>query len=108
MQVNILLIWRCPRPCYLPNLMFPCISGHRILCFPASLDTRSLRGRFAAPVYPGDTLRVELWDEGQGRVRLRVWAFGSGEQGVGKAREVIADGEGRVDGSKMLSLKSRL
>jgi acyl dehydratase len=27
---------------------------------------KSFGGRFSAPVYPGETIRVDIWDEGQG------------------------------------------
>jgi acyl dehydratase len=29
-------------------------------------------GRFSAPVYPGDTLAVQVWDEPGGNFRFRV------------------------------------
>lgn len=32
----------------------------------------ALSGRFSASVYPGETQTVELWDEGQGRIRFRT------------------------------------
>lgn len=51
---------------------------------PASL--RRMQGRFSAPVYPGETQSIEVWDEGGGRVRFRtriadrdVTAFDFGE-----------------------------
>lgn len=33
---------------------------------------RSMGGRFSAPVYPGDTLAVQVWDEPGGSIRFRV------------------------------------
>jgi acyl dehydratase len=33
---------------------------------------RSLRGRFAAPVYPGESIRTEIWLDGVNGVRLRA------------------------------------
>lgn len=40
---------------------------------------RKLNVRFAAPVYPGETLRTEIWDDGPGKVAFRVTAL---ERGV--------------------------
>lgn len=31
-----------------------------------------MNGRFSASVYPGETQTVEIWDEGQGRIRFRT------------------------------------
>lgn len=39
---------------------------------------RSLTGRFSAPVFPGETLRVELWCEGEERVSVRATALQRG------------------------------
>ena len=33
---------------------------------------KSMAGRFSAPVYPGDTLAVQVWDEPGGNIRFRV------------------------------------
>ena len=33
---------------------------------------RALNGRFSAPVFPGETIQVEMWDEGEVRFRARV------------------------------------
>ena len=32
----------------------------------------AMSGRFSASVYPGETQTVEMWDEGQGRIRFRT------------------------------------
>lgn len=46
----------------------------------------SIFGRFSAPVYPGESLRTEIWNEPQG-VAFRVWAV---------EREVMVINNGRV------------
>lgn len=49
----------------------------------------SMQGRFSAAVYPGETQTVELWDEGQGRLRFRTRV---------RARDIVAldFGEARI------------
>jgi len=33
---------------------------------------RELTGRFSSPVFPGDTLRIDIWREGAGRFAYRT------------------------------------
>ncbi|MNR58625.1 hypothetical protein D3C85_1796670 [compost metagenome] len=46
----------------------------KLLCDndPARLQVLNLR--FAAPMYPGETLRIEAWREGPGQASFRVTA----------------------------------
>jgi acyl dehydratase len=51
------------------------IAAHALLksvCGYEAARLRELSVRFTAPVYPGETIRVQLWHEGAGRVRLRA------------------------------------
>jgi len=51
------------------------VAGHAILremCRYEPGRMRSIRGRFSAPVYPGDTNRIEMWGEGTVSFRARV------------------------------------
>ena len=51
------------------------IAAHALLktvCGYQAARLRELSVRFTAPVYPGETIRVELWHEGAGRLRLRA------------------------------------
>lgn len=48
---------------------------------------RAIAGRFSSPVYPGDTLRTEMWRDGA-RVSFRCWAV---------ERGVVVLNNGRVD-----------
>jgi acyl dehydratase len=46
------------------------IAGHALLKSVANYcveDVRSIRARFSAPVFPGDTITTSVWDEGNGR-----------------------------------------
>lgn len=49
----------------------------RTVCGNQAARVRRLDVRFSAPVYPGDTLRTEIWDEGPGRAGFRVRAVES-------------------------------
>lgn len=44
----------------------------KLLCGNDPTRLRKLNVRFASPVYPGETLRVEVWNEGEGRAAFRV------------------------------------
>jgi acyl dehydratase len=51
------------------------IAAHALLkavCGYQAERLRELSVRFTAPVYPGETIHVQLWHEGTGRVRLRA------------------------------------
>src|SRR5204862_6099359 len=55
-----------PRP-ILHGLATFGIAGHAILksqCGYDSTRLKSIAGRYSAPVYPGETIRTELWREG--------------------------------------------
>jgi acyl dehydratase len=52
------------------------VTGHALLKTLCSWDASRLKEigcRFSAPVYPGETLRVEMWQRGQA-VQFRTWA----------------------------------
>jgi acyl dehydratase len=66
-----------PRP-VLQGLATYGIAGHVALMLLCSGDTTrflNFNARFSSPVYPGETLRVELWREGSGAAALRVRAL---------------------------------
>lgn len=51
------------------------IAAHALLksvCGYQAARLQQLSVRFSAPVYPGETIRVQLWQDGTGRVRLRA------------------------------------
>jgi len=50
----------------------------KLLCGNDPARLKSLNLRFASPVYPGDTLRTEVWTEGAGRAAFRVRVAESG------------------------------
>lgn len=58
------------------------------LCDGEPARVRALQGRFSAPVYPGETLSVDIWQDGPGRALFRVRVA---------AREVMAMGAGVFD-----------
>jgi acyl dehydratase len=58
------------------------------LCDGEPTRVRALQGRFSAPVYPGETLSVDIWQDGPGRALFRVRVA---------AREVMAMGAGVFD-----------
>ena len=65
------------------------VAGHAILrelCGYDPARLRSIQGRFSAPVFPGETIRLELWDDGIISFRARV-----------VARDVIAINNGRAE-----------
>jgi acyl dehydratase len=65
------------------------VAGHailRVLCNYVPTRIRSIQGRFSAPVYPGEKIRIELWGEGTISFRARV-----------VERDVIAINNGRAE-----------
>jgi acyl dehydratase len=77
-----------PRP-ILQGLATFGVAGHavlRALCDYEPARMRSIQGRFSAPVYPGETIRIELWGEGTVSFRARV-----------VERDVIAINNGRAE-----------
>jgi acyl dehydratase len=44
----------------------------KLLCGNEPARLRRLDVRFATPVYPGETLRTEIWREGAGRAAFQV------------------------------------
>ena len=42
------------------------------VCANDSEHLKSFGGRFSAPVYPGDSIRVDIWDEGSGRFAFQA------------------------------------
>jgi acyl dehydratase len=62
-----------PRP-ILHGLCTYGVAGHallRTLCDYDPTRLKRMEGRFSAPVYPGETIRTEIWREGAGRVGFR-------------------------------------
>lgn len=55
------------------------------LCDGEPARVRAMQGRFSAPVYPGETLSVDIWHDGPGRALFRARVA---------AREVMAMGAG--------------
>ncbi|ASU40519.1 3-alpha,7-alpha,12-alpha-trihydroxy-5-beta-cholest-24-enoyl-CoA hydratase [Herbaspirillum sp. meg3] len=50
------------------------IAGHAILktvCWLHKLEIKSIGARFSAPVFPGETLRTEIWRRDAGRIAFR-------------------------------------
>ncbi|HMO44412.1 MAG TPA: MaoC/PaaZ C-terminal domain-containing protein [Rubrivivax sp.] len=69
------------------------VSGHALLKTLCGWDASKLKEigcRFSAPVYPGETLRVEMWQRGEA-VQFRTWA-------VERKRLVLSHGSARVLG----------
>ncbi len=60
----------------------------KLLCGNDPDRLRRLDLRFASPVYPGDTLRTEVWREGEGRAAFLVRAV---------ERDLIVLNNGRAD-----------
>jgi acyl dehydratase len=78
-----------PRP-ILHGLATFGISGHAILKTMCGYDParfKSIAGRFSAPVYPGETIRTEMWKDGN-TVSFRSRLV---------ERDVIALNNGRVE-----------
>ena len=42
------------------------------LCDSDPAAVRAMSGRFSAPVFPGETLHVEIWNEAPGRASFRA------------------------------------
>ena len=62
-----------PRP-ILHGLCTFGVAGHallRALCGYEPERLKSMAARFSAPVFPGETVRTEMWREGEGRVAFR-------------------------------------
>ncbi len=69
-----------PRP-ILHGLCTFGVAGHALLRMLCSYDPTRLRrmdARFSAPVYPGETIRTEIWREGEGRAGFRCRVLGRG------------------------------
>ena len=67
-----------PRP-ILHGLCTFGVAGHALLRTLCSYDPARLRrmdARFSAPVYPGETVRTEIWREGEGRAGFRCRVLG--------------------------------
>ena len=67
-----------PRP-ILHGLCTFGVAGHALLRTLCSYDPARLRhmdGRFSAPVYPGETVRTEIWRDGMGRAGFRCRVLG--------------------------------
>ena len=50
------------------------VAGHALLkgvCDYDPTKVKSMRARFSAPVYPGETIRTEIWEESDGRFAYR-------------------------------------
>ncbi len=78
-----------PRP-ILHGLATFGIAGHALLKAVCGYDPARLAamaGRFSAPVFPGETIRTEIWRDG-GVVSFRAWAL---------ERDVIAINNGRAE-----------
>ncbi len=78
-----------PRP-ILHGLATVGIAGHAIrktLCGYDPARLRAIKGRFSAPVFPGETIRTEIWDDG-GVVSFRVRVV---------ERDVVALNNGRAE-----------
>ncbi len=58
----------------------------RHCCPGAPQRVRAMSGRFRAPVYPGETLRVEVWHEGEGLARFRAVIAGRDETAIDNGR----------------------
>jgi acyl dehydratase len=67
------------------------VAGHALLKLCCDYDPtrfRSLRLRFSSPVYPGETIRTEIWREGDGVVSFRARVM---------ERDVVVLNNGRAD-----------
>ncbi len=54
------------------------VAGHALpkaVCGYDPAKLRSMRVRFSSPVYPGETIRTEIWNEGEGRFAFRCSAI---------------------------------
>lgn len=60
------------------------------LCGNASAKLRRMDARFSSPLFPGETIRVDIWDLADGRANFRVI-------GVGNSRVVIDHGYAEYD-----------
>lgn len=79
-----------PRP-ILHGLCSFGIAGHAILRAVADYrpeSLKSIKARFASPVYPGESIRTDIWDEGDGVYGFRCTASG---------RETVVIDNGRAD-----------
>jgi acyl dehydratase len=69
------------------------VTGHALLKTLCGWDAARLKEigcRFSSPVYPGETLRVEMWQRGAA-VQFRTWA-------VERKVVVLSHGSARLDG----------
>jgi acyl dehydratase len=77
-----------PRP-ILHGLATFGVAGHALLCVLCGYDParlHAIQGRFSAPVYPGETVRIEMWGEQEVSFRARV-----------VERDVVAINNGRAE-----------
>lgn len=54
----------------------------RACCANEPAAVRAMSGRFRAPVFPGETLRLDIWREGPGQARFRAVAAGRNEVAI--------------------------
>jgi acyl dehydratase len=79
-----------PRP-ILHGLATFGVAGHALLkslCGYGPARLAAIKGRFSAPVFPGETIRTEMWDDGGGVVSFRARVL---------ERDVVALNNGRAE-----------
>ncbi len=69
------------------------VSGHAIvkaICGYDETKLRSIEGRFSAPIYPGETLTVEIWREGA-EVSFRSWVKARNAKVLDNGKAVVGE-----------------